>query len=243
MSVADQLRMDLTSTTLYRGELLPSEAELGARFGVSRITVRRALELLRNEGLVDSRQGLGWLVLQEPFKQVLGRFTTIEEQLEELGVTTRRCIVGSRTLRASGRLEEVLGGGELMEVTRINLADGQPFARVTVWVQAYLTRNFSLSDLEEHSFYALLSRSGTLRLPLARAVQNIAATLISEEDAELLKVSPGSPGLLCERITFDRADHPILFSRYVFPGSRAIFEVELSPQVNSIAPTGLRLLE
>ncbi len=216
---------------------------MSARFAVSRITVRRALEVLRTEGLVESRQGLGWLVVQEPFKQVLGRFTTIEEQLEELGVATRRCIVGSRTVRANGRLEEVLGGGELLEVTRVNLADGQPFARVTVWVQSYLARSFTLDEVEEHSFYALLSRSGTLKLPLARAVQNIAATAISEEDAELLKVSAGSPGLLCERITFDRGDHPILFSRYVFPGSRAIFEVELSSEVSSIAPTGLRLLE
>jgi GntR family transcriptional regulator len=73
-------------------------------------------------------------VTRAPLRQVLGEFSTIEHQLEEIGVVPRRQIVASRVVIASGRLEEVLGGGELLEVTRINLADGVPFAKVTVCV-------------------------------------------------------------------------------------------------------------
>jgi DNA-binding GntR family transcriptional regulator len=243
IQVANQLKADLSSSTCTKGDLLASESEMVARFRVSRITVRRALELLRSEGLITPRQGVGWLVAKEPYRQVLGRFSTIEEQLEAQGIKTERRIVGSRLLVASGRQEEVLGGGELMEVTRVNLAGGEPFAKVIVWLASHLGKGLSLADLEQHSFYDLLGRSGQLKFPLARAVQSIAATILSSEDATDLMVAEGSAGLLCERITFDIKDNPILYSRYIFPAARAVFEVELGSHVDSIAPTGLRLVE
>ncbi|MCL5052798.1 MAG: GntR family transcriptional regulator [Gammaproteobacteria bacterium] len=233
----------MSSTDFRNGDLLPSEADLGSRFGVSRITIRKALEILRNEGLVESQQGRGWVVTRAPFRQVLGEFSTIEHQLEEIGVVPRRQIVASRIITATGRLEEVLGGGELLEVTRVNLADGAPFAKITVWVPSYLGKGLSIVDLEHRSFYELLSGSRLLKRPLKRAVQTIAGVSISDGDAELLHVAPGVPGLLCERITFDDGDHPVLFSRSLFPASMAVFEIELAPALNSIAPTGLRLME
>lgn len=64
-----------------RGQLLPSESELSGDYGASRATVRRALEALRDEGLIESRQGLGWLVTSDPLRQTLGRLGTIEAQL------------------------------------------------------------------------------------------------------------------------------------------------------------------
>jgi len=68
------------------GHVLPSESELSAEFGVSRVTVRRALETLRDEGVLDSRQGFGWFVATAPLQQRLGSLDTIEAQLEARGV-------------------------------------------------------------------------------------------------------------------------------------------------------------
>jgi GntR family transcriptional regulator len=243
VSVADEIRAEIAANDFRHGDLLPSEADLGSRFGVSRITVRKALEILRGEGLVESQQGRGWVVTRAPLRQVLGEFSTIEQQLEEIGVVPRRRIIASRVIEATGRLEEVLGGGELLEVTRVNLADGTPFAKVTVWIPSYLGRGLSIKDLEHRSFYELLSSSRLLRRPLKRAVQTIAGASISDADAQLLNVVAGAPGLMCERITFDEGDHPVLFSRSLFPASMAVFEIELAPSFDSIAPTGLRLME
>ena len=72
------------------GRLLPSEAELSQTYGASRVTVRRALEVLRDEGLVDSRQGFGWFVSADPVRQSLGRLGTIESQLLAEGVRSER---------------------------------------------------------------------------------------------------------------------------------------------------------
>jgi GntR family transcriptional regulator len=152
-------------------------------------------------------------------------------------------VLSSTRVTASGRLEEILGSGEFLEVRRLNLADGMPFARVTVWIPAAMAEGFSIRALEEHSFYELLSRSPLLLRPLVSARQTIGATAITEIDASLLDVPIGSPVLVCERITFDVAGHPVLFSEFVFPGSRTQFVTELTSEVGSIAPSGLRLVE
>ena len=67
------------------GRLLPSEAELSGAYSASRVTIRKALEVLRNDGLVDSRQGFGWFVAGEAVRQPLGGLVTIEAQLEAEG--------------------------------------------------------------------------------------------------------------------------------------------------------------
>ena len=83
--IADDLRERVATGEFGAGRLLPSEAELGAAYAASRVTVRRALERLRDEGLVDSRKGLGWLAATSPVEQSLGRLGTIEAQLAASG--------------------------------------------------------------------------------------------------------------------------------------------------------------
>lgn len=242
-AIAEDLRREVDEGMYAAGELLPSESALSQRYQASRITVRKALERLRSEGVVDSRQGFGWYVVFTPLPQSLERFSTIEEQLSEIGVTPVRKILSSRRVTASGRIEESLGSGEMLEIERVNLADRLPFARVTVWVPAFLADQFSVRALEEHSLYELLARSSELRRPLASAVQTIAAVAMEPRDAALLGVPPHSPALHCERITFDSGGHPVLFSESVFPGSRTEFVSEMTSDVRSMAPTGLRLVE
>jgi GntR family transcriptional regulator len=78
-AIADELRQRVESGELAAGALLPSESELSGAYDVSRVTVRKALDVLRDEGLVDSRQGFGWFVATDPVRQSLGRLGTIEE--------------------------------------------------------------------------------------------------------------------------------------------------------------------
>ena len=203
------------------GSLLPSEAELAASFGVSRVTVRKALELLRAEGLIDSRQGYGWFVVGEPLHQTLGRLRTVEAELEERGVVPTRRVLEFGFVRAPRRVREVLGAESVLRVRRLNLADGRPFARVTVWVPDSLGEGLSRRDVEQQSFYSLLP----VRLGGAR--QTIGAAACSAADAAVLEVPEGSPVLRCERVTRTVDDVPVLVSEFVFPALRTEFVVDL----------------
>jgi GntR family transcriptional regulator len=219
------------------GRLLPSEAELGEAYAASRVTVRKALELLRDEGLLTSRQGLGWQPALDPLRQTLGRLGTIEGQLEEAGIASTRQVLDFGFVTAPERVRRVLETRRVLEVRRINLADGEPFARVTVWCAEPLGRRLSLEDVERSSFYELLD------IELGGATQTIGAAAATKADAELLGVPIGSPVLSCTRVTSDATGRAVLMSEHIFPADRTEFVVDLAHVERSIAPDGLRLVE
>ncbi|OWY60043.1 hypothetical protein B7486_71330, partial [cyanobacterium TDX16] len=194
--IADDLRRRVEAGELGAGRVLPSESELSASYDASRVTVRKALEVLRDEGLVSSRQGFGWFVAADPVRQSLGRLGTIEQQLADSGAAPERRIIGFGFVKAPRRAKEVLGEQTVLRVVRVNLADGDPFAKVTVWCPESLGSGFSRDDLERHSFLELLTRSPT-DLALGGATQTIGAAACTKADAELLGVPEGSPVLQC----------------------------------------------
>jgi GntR family transcriptional regulator len=235
--IAEELRSRVAAGEFASSRLLPSEADLGAAYAASRITVRRALELLREDGLVESRQGLGWLVAADPLRQSLGRLGTIEAQLADAGMGSQRQVLDFGFVRASPAVQDVLAAPRVLEVRRVNLADGEPFARVTVWCPEPLAKGLSLRDVERTSFYELLG------IDLGGAMQTIAAAEASTSDAELLHIAPGSAVLVCHRTTRSAEGVPVLYSEHVFPAHRTEFVVELTHADRSIAPSGLRLVE
>jgi GntR family transcriptional regulator len=235
--IAEELRSRVLAGDFAAGRMLPSESELSAEFSASRVTVRRALEVLRDEGLVDARQGFGWFVAGDPLRQPLGRLATIEEQMAESGVVSERRILEFAFERAPKFVTRVLNTPQVLRVKRLNMADGEPFAIVTVWCPADLGQHLSRRDVEQSPFYELLD------IPLQGATQTIAADAATDDDAKLLQVPVGSPVLRCERVTSDATGRAVLLSRHVFPGHRTEFVVDLPQAAPSIAPTGLRLVD
>jgi GntR family transcriptional regulator len=239
--IADDLRHRLAagefaSTGSGDTRLLPSESELSAAYAASRVTVRKALEGLRGEGLLTSRQGMGWQPALDPLRQTLGRLGTIEGQLADAGIESARRILDFGFVVAPARVRRVLDARRVLEVRRVNLADREPFARVTVWCAEALGRDLSLSDVERSSFYELLD------VELGGATQTIAAAGATKADAEVLGLAAGSPVLLCTRVTSDVTGRPVLMSEHVFPAHRTEFVVDLPHVERSIAPNGLRLV-
>jgi GntR family transcriptional regulator len=204
-----------------RGQLLPSESELAAEFGASRVTVRRALEVLRDEGVVESRQGLGWLVRAAAVPQRLDDLVTIEAQLEERGIRAERRVVEFAFVAASPEVAEALGCDQVLRVRRLNLADGEPFGVVTVWCPATLGAPLSRRDVEERPFYDLLG------VRVVRVHQRIGAAPASPGDARLLGVPIGSPVLMSTRVSFTAGNVAVLMSEQVFPAHRTEYVAEL----------------
>ena len=235
--IASELRLRVAAGEFAGGGLLPSESQLAEAFAASRVTIRRALEALHDEGLIDSRQGLCWYVSADPLRQSLGRLGTIEAQLVDAGIASERRVLDFGFVSAPARVRKVLGVRRVLEVRRCNLADGHPFARVTVWCPERLGKGLSLADVERAPFYELID------VALGGASQTIAAAAASKTDAELLEVPVGSPVLMCRRTTRTVAGEPVLHSEHVFAGHRTEFVVDLPVADRSMAPSGLRLVE
>lgn len=235
--IADELRARVASGEYAAGRLLPSESELSTEFDVSRVTIRKALELLRDESLVNARQGFGWFVAGETVRQPLARLATIEDQMRASGVKPERRVLEFAFEKAPRDVARALGAQQTLRVKRVNLADGDPFAIVTVWCTAELGQNLSRADVERSPFYELLD------VPLSGATQTIGADAATPDEAKLLRVPSGSPVLRCTRTTTDTAGAVVLVSHHVFPAHRTEFVVDLPFADQSIAPSGLRLVE
>jgi GntR family transcriptional regulator len=237
-SIAGDLRDRIGSGEFCAGALLPSEAELGRAYDASRITVRKALEALRADGVIDARQGYGWFVVGDPVRQTLGRLATIEGQLGEQGVVAERHVLDFGFVRSSRRVREVLGVDNVLRVRRLNRADGEPFAVVTVWIPEKLGARLSRDDVERSPVYELVP------VKLGGATQTIGAAAAAAREATLLEVPEGAPLLRCERTTFDTRGRAVLLSEHLFPALRTEFVVDLPAEgIDSFAPAGLRLVE
>ena len=235
--IAEIIRNQIDSGELSAGQVLPSEASLGAAHEASRVTIRKALEELRSEGLVESRQGFGWMVAAQPVVQTLDTLVSIERQLASTGRTHERRILDFRFIDSPPRVRAVLGP-RVLEVRRVALVDGEPFGRVTVWCREDLGAGLSRDEVAQNSFYDLVEERAV------EATQTIGAEIVSEADAELLGVPPASAVLVVRRTTTGEAGRPILMAEHAFPGHLTEFVAQLPRAVGSesIDTSGLRLV-
>jgi len=213
------------------GEAIPSERQLSAEFGVSRLTVRAALDNLVREGLLVRRRGSGTFVSEPKIAQEL-TMTSFTEDMRRRGM-----VPGSRTVELKsqpagawlGRILHVSPSDSLVVVKRVRLADHETMAIETLHVRASLVPGLSAADLESHSFYTLLSdRYG---IDIVGGLQTIEPTVTNEEESELLGVPLHSPAFLFERTTRSRVGGIVEYVRSIYRGDRYRLVTELNRDV------------
>lgn len=233
--IADELRGRVATGEFAEGGLLPSESELAAAYGVSRVTVRRALAELKRAGLVDSRQGFGWFVPGTPLRQSLRDLTTMERQILAANRTPGRELVRFAFVPTPPHLAGVLTTETVLELGRIDRMDGRPFAVATVWVRSDLSSGLSPRALERRPL------SEQLGVELGGAVQTISAVAATSREVQSLEVPRGAPLLRIERTTSAADGTPVLRSVALYNPLLAELVAHLPPVPDDAAP-GLRLL-
>jgi len=240
--VAEGLRMRIGKGLYGPGGSLESEAELGRMFGVSRITVRKALDLLRDEGIVTSRKGSGWSIAVDPVRQMLGTFPTVEASLRDDGIAFRRRVLEFGFVVPPPEVAtplELIAGAEVLRVRRLNFADDHAFDLVTTWVPGELGAPLSRAEVEAHGVFGSLRRHG---VELVDIRQSITASLADEEEAGLLEVVPGSPIMVLDQVTTGSGGAPVKFSEHRYPAHRVRLDVRFPGAAATAEPPGLRLV-
>ncbi|SFG63126.1 transcriptional regulator, GntR family [Palleronia marisminoris] len=222
--LSDQIARQIEDGDLAPGAALPPERTLAELHGVSRVTVRKAMETLSGRGLIEQRRGAGTFVSKR-VSQPLSVLTSFSEDVAARGMVAKSRLVHSGVGRASP--EEVIGlglapGHPVTRIIRLRSADGQPLA-----LEAATVLNVALPDpsLASDSLYATLAERG---MRPVRAVQRLTAIAIDAYAAGLLEVEPGAPALLITRIGYTAEDRAVEFTRSTFRGDRWDFVAELS---------------
>lgn len=201
------LKQDIRDGIYQPGMLIPAEPELEKKYGVSRTTVRRAVELLRGEGYVRAKQGRGTEVLDISTTQRLNYITSITETLQEKGyeVTTQGMCI-DRILAPQDVVEalEIPENETVFRLQRVQCIDGQPFCLMTNFLQPSLVPNFDKRTGEFVSLYKFLEKEYGLHL--TSAVEKISAIGANFIESQMLRINLGAPLLYSKRITYTGND-------------------------------------
>ena len=223
MQLAHRLRLQIVDGKIGAGEAVPSERDLCDIMGASRVTVRKAIELLIEEGLLSRRQGSGTYVT--PRIQAPGSFlSSFSEDAEARGEATDTIWMMKTIAVATEeetRLLELPAGSNVARLSRVRMAGGEPLAIENAVVPAEM-----LPDIGNlgNSLYQALNERGTRPVT---GQQKIRAALAGPTEASLLSIPEKTEILRIERLTRRADGRPVELTRSAYRGERYEFVSEL----------------
>jgi GntR family transcriptional regulator len=198
-------------------------------YDLSRITVRRGLNRLANEGLIYRQQGRGTFVAERTLEQGLTRIVSFTEDMHQRGMLARTEVLFSDLVPAPEDVAERLNlqpGVELARLERLRLANDEPLSIE----ESYLVHRYCFGVLEDdytsHPLREALEQKYGMQI--VRAKQIIRSVRASSRQARLLTISAGAPLLFIERVSYSQQNIPIEFLRIFYRGDRYSLYNELN---------------
>lgn len=210
---------------------LPSEPRLAGEFGVARVTVRRALETLAAEGLIERTPGRGTVPVRGAAAGAGPESAPLEGLLENIvtmGRATSVRVVELETGPATdavARALELEPGTPVQKAVRVRATRDGPVSHITTWVPARLTARFGRRELARRPILELLEEAG---VRIGRATQTISARLADTTVATELDLSVGSALLAVNRLVRDADGRPVQWLHGLYRPDRYRYEMELS---------------
>jgi GntR family transcriptional regulator len=209
------------------GDPVPTEVELCERFGISRGTVRRALQTLVDEGLVQRRQGKGSFVVRPRLRQQLTRLMSFTDAMLERGMVPSSRVLGLEVEPATAvkaQFLQIATGAPVIHLSRLRCADGNPVCLESSVMPEALCPGLAKHDLSSVSLIQVLARD--YGIILTKTEGWLTPVIAKQEEAALLQVSSGSPLLLLETIVGKQDDVPVLLTRGLWRGDCTRYLVE-----------------
>jgi len=227
---AEVLRSRIAQNVWKQGDRLPSEAQLCEEFGVSSITMRRAVATLVAEGLLVRLQGKGTFVSSDhAIVQGPPQLTSFTQDMRARGWRASARVLALLTERASGRIATKLGlssGALVWVISRVRLADGLPVAIQTSHLPALLFPGLDRYDFGRESLYDVFERVYGIKPAHATEIYHVSK--ITPADAARLEVEEDSPAFRVERVASDSTGRRIELVDSVIRGDRWTLVLRLS---------------
>jgi len=223
--VAQQLEHAIESGALAPGTRLDGELALANLLGVSRPTLRRAIEYLVDRGYLVRRRAVGTQVVHPKVRRPV-ELTSLYDDLTASRKDPRTKVLSLTRVPASDRVAHALGledGTEVVAVERLRYADGQPLALMRNWLPVDLVP-LDAGQLERGGLYQLMRAAG---ISLHLASQRIGARGASGAEARLLRARKGEPVLTMERSTYNENGQPVELGDHIYRASLYSFEIVL----------------
>jgi GntR family transcriptional regulator len=220
---------EIAGAALASGCQLPPENSLIERFGVSRTTVRKAIENLAARGLVEIRRGKGTFVAEPKIRQDLTELSGFVEDMNAQGRTPTARLLDKRPVRADASVAEHLNvplGTQVYRIERVRLADGVAMSFDETYLPLEIGEQVASNDLETEPIFSLLEDK--YDMPLVEAQYQLEAVTASDHVAQALGIATGSPIFLIERTSYRDGQRPIDYEKLYYRGDLIKFVTRLS---------------
>jgi GntR family transcriptional regulator len=221
VQAVDAILADIADGVLVAGMRLPPERELCTRLEISRVTLRKALLKLVDDGVLTSSHGRGWYVAgAAPRRDWPNSLESFSETADRMGLVASSSILRAQVAPATIDEAEELAiapGTPLFHLDRVRMLNDVPIAMDESRVPAVLVPGFADVDFRHASLYEQLAAAG---LDLQRAESTIEAREADAALAQHLAIEPGKPVLVMRQVAVDRSDRPIFASVIRYAGER-----------------------
>lgn len=227
--IARQLKALIEDESLENGDLIPSERELCDTFGVSRMTVRQAIDVLVNEGALVRQKGKGTFVSTAKLSQPLTSLSSFTVDTIGRGMVPTSDVLSCEAVFAGEKTARMLGIGKddlIIRLERVRLANGKPHAFECSHLLYEKTAGILEMDLTNRSLYEVLQNECGMNLASAKEV--IEANICPSRICRVLQIPEKSLTFHIERITFDSYGRPVEYVESNYRTDKFKFEVELN---------------
>lgn len=220
----ESLRNDIINGKYSEGEKMPSEDKLGEIYSVSRITVRRAVQDLCNDGMLHRIQGKGTFVLTKRHKDRMDIIHGFTDYMQQFGREIGRVILEKKYTKPSDKIAESLNidiEDSVIYLKRLMFDGGFPFMLDECWYSSKRYPNLIDEIKEDTSTYQILSQK--YKVEFSKSYKEINAILATDEIASQLGCLPGDPIFSINKVVYDKSNTPVQLSKMAVLGSRVTY--------------------
>ncbi|WP_336749624.1 GntR family transcriptional regulator [Pantoea vagans] len=233
-SIAERLRLRLSSTNFDVGSTLPSEKNLSVEFGVSRMTIRKAVDLLIEHGLVARKHGSGTYIIKKDVHEEITSLNGFSEVMRKQGKTVISSIISFFIMPAPPAIAyqlRIKSGENIFFSRRLRFVDSKPLMVEDSYMPTRLFRNLSISHLEDSKFTFL---ENECQMKISGNSEVITPILADDTLSGLLKISAMTPILQIASLTYNNRGEYIDYSIVYRNASEYKVEYHLNRDVRNI---------
>jgi len=225
----NSIKEDFENDKYQKGDKLPTEKEICENYNVSRLTVRRALDELKREGLIDRKKGKGTFFTGKKREEQMSKLRGFTDDVQNSGSKTKSVVLENKLVKAETEFDGIFKtpkDSRVLMLKRIRYINDEPYAIETAYLNPLAdlrVLNVIDRDMSKESLYHIFQEE--FELEFAYAEETLEITVLDKDESDILQQKKGAPAALRTRYTYLKNGQCIEYVKSIYRGDKYKFKV------------------